>query len=200
MFKIKADEYLRTKKMIDQQGQNQLPPPISPEKYIEYVNYNNMLEQQNQYQYTPPAQDSHNAFKDIGTVIILALIFISYWLPKFRLQVAEKYKPYFWILVLIVFVYTLIHNYLQDRIPSFIVSLLTFVDFAIAFVIMNEITFRYAGGYPLENAICEHLSEYSSTTMFSLIRLTGMVIDLLIPFVTIPVLQMIFWKVCRKRK
>ena len=78
--------------------------------------------------------------------------------------------------------------------------MLTFVDFAIAFVIMNEITFRYAGGYPLENAICEHLSEYSSTTMFSLIRLAGMVIDLLIPFVTIPVLQMIFWKVCRKRK
>lgn len=200
MLKIKADEYLRTKKMIDQQGQNQLPPPISPEKYIEYVNYNKMLEQQNQYQYTPPAQESYNTSDGIGIAIIVVLLIISYWLPKFRLQVAEQCKPYFWILVLIVFGYTLIHNYLQDRIPSFIVSLLTFADFAIAFVIMNEITFRYAGGYPLENAICEHLSEYRSTTLFSLIRLAGMVIDLFIPFVTIPVLQMIFWKICRKRK
>jgi len=200
VFKIKADEYLRTKKMIDQQGQNQLPPPISPEKYIEYVNYNNMLEQQNQYQYAPPAQESHNAFKDIGTVIILALIFISYWLPKFRLQVAEQCKPYFWILVLIVLGYTLIHNYLQDRLPSPAVTLLTLINCAIAFVIMNEITFCYVDGYPLENAICKYLSEYSSTTRYSLIRLAGMVIDLLIPFFTIPVLQFIFWNVSRKRK
>jgi len=186
--------------MIDQQGQNQYPPPMRPDEYNEYVNLNNMLEQQNQYQYTPPAQESYNTSNGIGIGIIIVLLILSYWLPKFRLQVAEQYKPYFWIFALIVFSYTLIHNYLQDRIPSFIVSFLTLINFAIAFMVMNIITFRYAGGYPLENAICKYLIEYRSTMLYSLIRLAGMVIDLLIPFVTIPLLQMIFWKVSRKRK
>lgn len=155
--------------------------------------------------------------KSSGCSFVLGIIVLLFILEKLSHYFVTHFTQYFWIIGIILVIYTLVKPRIEEVLPmgwrrTSTIYLLYIVNFILGFIFMSVLLSNFLGGEILTNIIkpLTHSIEmmtYKIPVLNFLVDFLSLIllivagfIDIMLPVITVPIVQIIYWKKSIRKK